>query len=296
MSSSGEYVEGVLGFSACTLTERLRVSCQAAGTTFKGTSGLLPLRQAELHLWVAPIPDRDDEALALEQDAMLDVDERLNLLRFRTAALRRRYRTTRALVRTVLSYYVPVPPSVWVFATSSHGRPYIHRPTDAASALRFNVTHSDQLVVLLVGTGRELGVDVEKTSRYAPMVIADEHFATRERAALARLSAAQRASRFWDYWTLKESYVKARGLGLSIPLDGISFSFVMNDRITVAVDPTLGDRASRWRFWQFALQEEHRLAVCAEALPGRSCDFRAWLIVPTGGIWPLHLQCLRWSA
>lgn len=285
-----------MSYRAGEITEQCQDPCCAADAGSLAPAALLPLQETELHLWVAPVPDEDDEALAVVQCALLDVEERLRMRRLRTVALQRRYRTTRALVRTVLSRYAPVPPSQWVFAASSHGRPYVDRPASATPTPRFNVSHTDRLVVLLVGCGRELGVDVEKVTRHAPMVVADQFFAAPERMALARLSDADRASRFWDHWTLKESYIKARGLGLSIPLDGFSFGFDTDDRITLAIDPTLEDRADRWRFWQFDLQNHHRLAVCAEAVPAGNGDIRAWLAVPAGGTWPLQLQCLRRSA
>lgn len=291
-----EYYGGVLNDRANEVAEQRSGPCRAAGDGPPASAEPLPLQPAGLHLWIAPVPDECDEALELAQRVLLDAQERLRIQRFRTAALQRRYLTTRALVRTVLSRYAPVPPAQWVFAASSHGRPYVNDTDGAPTVPRFNVAHTDHLVVLLVGCGRELGVDVEQATRRAPMDIADQFFAASERIALTRLPTADRASRFWDYWTLKESYIKARGLGLSIPLDGFSFGFDTDNSIKLAIDPSLEDRADRWRFWQFDLQDHHRLAVCAETVPTSSDDIRAWRAVPTRGAWPLELQCLRRSA
>jgi 4'-phosphopantetheinyl transferase len=257
------------------------------------------LADRRLHVWVA-LPASEcgpsSDAVRCAQLELLSSDELQRLERFRTPELQRRYLTTRALVRTVLSRYVPVPPREWVFAASSQGRPLIQHPPDAAASLRFNISHTERLVALLVGWGREVGLDVEQWTRRAPLEVANRFFAASEWQALAGLPPVDRASRFWDYWTLKESYIKARGLGLSIPLDRFSFEFDADDRIMLGVDPVLGDSAGRWQFWQFDLPGQHRMAVCAETTVAGVSDPVAWLTVPTAADQPLPLPCLRRSA
>lgn len=257
------------------------------------------LADRRLHIWVARVACESgpsSDAVRCAQLELLSSDELQRLERFRTSELRRRYLTTRALVRTVLSRYAPVPPREWVFAASSHGRPLIQHPSDAAVSLRFNISHTERLVALLVGWGRDVGVDVEQLTRRAPIEVANRFFAASEWQALAGLAPADRASRFWDYWTLKESYIKARGLGLSIPLDHFSFGFDADDRIALAMDPVLGDDPGRWQFWQFDLPDQHRMAVCAETTMAGASDPVAWLTVPTAADQLLPLRCLRRSA
>ena len=70
----------------------------------------------------------------------------------------------------------------------------------------------------------EVGIDVERFDRRCDMeAIARRYFSALEIQELMSLGMGDRPARFLEYWTLKEAYVKARGLGLSIPLDSFYF-------------------------------------------------------------------------
>ena len=98
------------------------------------------------------------------------------------------------------------------------GKPTIAHPKDIAP-LSFNLSHTERLIVCLVALDREVGVDAEDTERAGETVeVADRFFSPTEVAALRALPAQSRRRRFFQYWTLKEAYIKARGMGLSLPL------------------------------------------------------------------------------
>ncbi len=116
--------------------------------------------------------------------------------------------------------------------------------------------------------GRDIGVDVEHTPRRTEALeIADRFFSPREVRDLRALPAGEQRSRFFDYWTLKESYIKARGLGLAIPLHRFSFVLPPAAEPRLLLDPSLGDDAARWRFWLRSPTAEHRLALCLQVGP-----------------------------
>lgn len=219
----------------------------------------------EVHVWCARVPPNgDDTALHADQWAVLNDAERAQFKRFRFDALKRCYLTTRALVRSTLSRYVPIAPAQWVFEPTPHGRPVIVNPEAEAQSLRFNISHTNDCVVLALGNGRELGVDIECTTREAPLAVARRFFSPVEAGELEALSAHRQPRRFWDLWTFKESYIKARGLGLSVPLDAFSFRFDDEHSVRLELDAPLNDSASRWQLWQFPLEACHQLALCAE--------------------------------
>jgi 4'-phosphopantetheinyl transferase len=187
---------------------------------------------------------------------------------------------TRALVRTVLSRYAAVSPEDWVFSANAYGRPTIDNAAAREARLSFNVSHSDGLVVLGVTKDCALGVDVERvSSREIPMDIANHYFAPTEVAALAEVPPYRQQYRFFEYWTFKESYIKARGMGLSLPLDKFSFRFPNDDTVEIDIHPALND-ASRWQFWQFEPAADYLLAVCAEQTGGPSRSVVLRQIVP----------------
>jgi 4'-phosphopantetheinyl transferase len=118
---------------------------------------------------------------------------------------------------------------------------------------------------------RDLGVDVENfRAREVSIDIAGRFFAPQEVAALTAAPPRQQQYRFFEYWTFKEAYIKARGMGLSLPLDKFSFHYPDDRAVEIAIHPDLADEPARWQFWQFRLRSEYLAAVCAERVGAQS--------------------------
>ncbi len=190
-------------------------------------------------------------------DFLLDHErERANHFRFerdRTIAL-----ATRVLVRTTLSRYLPVAPEAWRFTTTEYGRPLIDPP----STLQFNLSNTHGLVVCAVAWDTELGVDAERVDHAAPLEVAQRYFAPTELSDLLALPPAHQHQRFFDYWTLKESYLKARSLGLNLPLDRFSVQLVAGKPPALTIDSSLNDDGTSWQLAQHRPTEAHLIAVC----------------------------------
>jgi len=210
--------------------------------------------------------------------ALLDEQERVRHERFMFDHSKREFRAAHAMVRTVLSMHEPaVLPERWRFVKNEFGRPSID-PVICRTDLRFNLSHTDGMLCLIVARGREVGVDVEDSMRDRRTVeVADRFFAPSEVAALRALPEAQQHQRFFAYWTLKESYIKARGMGLAIPLDRFAFVIedeepssrtevprVLSDRVTLRCEPVVDDDGARWRFTRARLTERHVVATAVE--------------------------------
>jgi 4'-phosphopantetheinyl transferase len=218
---------------------------------------------SRIDLWCTYISEIGDDSLWTRYDALLSADERVKQARFRFARDQRRYRVTRALVRTVLSRYAAVGPQDWAFSAGAHGRPAISAPWPAPP-LEFNVSHSAGLVMLGITSGRTLGIDTESVgARDADIDGLDRYFAPEESAALLALSPRERRRRFFELWTLKESYIKARGMGLAIALDAFRFEFRGERQLTLHMRSGLGDSPESWRLWQLVLRADYLAGVCA---------------------------------
>ncbi len=101
-----------------------------------------------------------------------------------------------------------------------------------------------------------------------------------EAASLDGLAPLQLSHRIHEFWTLKEAYIKARGMGLSLPLD--RFSFDLDQRaLRLSIDQDQVDTAQRWAFWQYCPAPGFLLALCAERLQGSAPDITFRTIVPT---------------
>lgn len=231
---------------------------------------MLKVGADNVDLWLSFDDEISDEQLLSAYETLLDSGEKHRNSQFYFAKDRRRDLVTRALVRTVLSRYVPIAPHEWTFVTNEHGRPEIANAKPNDIKVVFNVSHTDGLIALAVSTHRALGVDVENICvRHPSIDIANRFFAPSEVATLVALPSNRQPKQFFEYWTFKESYIKARGMGLYLPLCRFSFHYPCNRVVVFTVDPSLEDTATRWQFWQLQPTAEHLLAVCAERV-GRS--------------------------
>jgi 4'-phosphopantetheinyl transferase len=258
---------------------------------------LLASNRNEIDLWACFLISIDDEDLIQRYGALLSVEEKERERRLRFPKDRKRFVVTRALVRTVLSRYVPVAPEDWSFAANAYGRPVIAGlPLGEASPVDFNVTHTDGLIVMAVAASRcSVGVDAESLSaRRAPVEIASRFFAPAESAALGLMPATQQTSLFFQLWTLKESYVKACGRGLSIPLDKVAFA-LSSSRIDVVFAAALAEDASTWSFWQIQMPSDHLAAVCCRCFPSERLSLNIRSVVPLRGDEALQCSILRSS-
>ncbi len=169
-----------------------------------------------VHIWRVPLNQSSERtALSLE---VLSPDEREKAARFRFDKDRNQFVQARAALRTILSEYLNVPPQNLEFSYGTHGKPALANG-HASSNLRFNLSRRAGLALIAVTRGRELGVDVELVRADVPFFeIADVSFSSAESATLHSLPESLRVAGFYNCWTRKEAYVKARGEGLSFPL------------------------------------------------------------------------------
>lgn len=223
----------------------------------------------DIDIWLTYYDEIVDAGQLDALGLLLDEDEQAQAQRFYFAEDRKRYLVTRAMVRILLSRYAPVAPESWRFSKNAYGRPAIcdaiAGTVDLARDLSFNLSHTRGLIALAITRGRELGVDVENiATRRVSLDIAGRFFCTSEVADLSCVPAERQQDRFFEYWTFKESYIKARGMGMSLPLDRFRFAFPHRSGVRVDIDADLDDRADRWSFWQYRPDADYMMALCAE--------------------------------
>lgn len=220
-----------------------------------------------LHLWCTNPEELTDRRRYEAARAVIAPEEAAGPTRYQFETDRRAFLATRALVRMVLSSYADVAPADWSFAAGVHGRPSIADPV-LAFPLHFNLSRTQRLVVCAVTSRPDVGVDVELSARALPRQALGA-LSSREAAALRALPAENRTERFFEYWTLKESYVKARGSGLSIPMDRMSFVLSRHESPRIEIDCAPNDDGSSWSFTQTRPTPEHLVALCVRNDGGR---------------------------
>jgi 4'-phosphopantetheinyl transferase len=212
---------------------------------------------AGVQVWLAPESLADPPASADRLRALLSDAELEQQRAFRAESPRRLHLVARGLQRTVLSRLVPsVAPRDWQFERGASGRPSI-APVHALD-LDFNIAHTSGLVVMAVGAGMRLGIDVETFAPRRSVQIARRYFSEREIAGLEALPPAGQSRRFVELWTLKEAYLKAIGTGISGGLGTMTFELRNGD---IAFAREADPDAARWNFHQRAVGTAHLLAL-----------------------------------
>jgi 4'-phosphopantetheinyl transferase len=168
----------------------------------------------EVHVWRLAL---DLPPLVIERyERVLSPDERGRAGRFYQARDRRRFLVGRGTLRMLLGRYLGAEPARLEFRYGPQGKPSLSEDR----SLRFNLAHSHDLALLAVTEGRELGIDLEQIRPLADAErIITRFFSMRERAEFLALPEPERLVAFFRGWTRKEAYIKARGLGLAMPLD-----------------------------------------------------------------------------
>lgn len=215
-------------------------------------------------IWLTKLSDVD-EHMQRAYERLLNPAEKAILSRYVASHAREQYVVARALLRSALSKYADVSPDAWDFGRNFYGKPHIVAP-DTGHLLKFNISHTNGVVACAINRGQELGIDVEYIdgkhdyAELTHLVLAEAELAT-----LNRLPLCERRERFYVLWTLKEAYLKAIGIGLSIPLTSLEFDTAQRP---ICVKPTSGAPANfnQWHFESIMPAAKHVMAL-AIAIP-----------------------------
>lgn len=209
----------------------------------------------------------------------LTADERVRMDRLVRAIDRHTFAVARALVRQTLSAHGPTAAGDWRFEINRYGCPFIVAAQAGTPRLHFNLSHTAGLVAVAVTRGHDVGVDVERADRVVREPIAERHFAAEEVRDLLALPEAAQPRAFFEYWTLKEAYIKARGMGLAIPLGDFAFRLRPPAPPAIAFADGFADTPARWQFWQAWPTPDHRLSL-AVVREGADLDVRLTALPP----------------
>jgi 4'-phosphopantetheinyl transferase len=161
---------------------------------------------------------------------LLSIEELAKAQRYRFEADHDRHVVLWAGLRLILGSLVNTSPAALEFVRTQAGKPELSEPP---VSLVFNATHAGAFVVFAVSRGGPVGVDIEEVrADLETAAIVNEFFHRDERLEFEALSEDLKLRSFFRSWTLKESYLKARGVGLPFGLD----------RVRVTIDPTKAPR------------------------------------------------------
>ena len=235
------------------------------------TGSSCSVQDDEAHVWAS---SSDDPGLTAEQlGALLSPRERERAAAFHFDADRRRFLLSHAFLRDVLSRYLQQNSTEIEFTFNRHGKPSLA----GHNSMAFNLSHSGTVAICAIAARRAIGADVERIRPVPDLSdLADLSFSPRERTLLRQYDAAVRLDAFFACWTRKEAYVKARGEGLSIPLDSFDVGMDPGAPAGKFTEVSSAPGASRWWWANVPVARGYAGAIVVEGSPARSVTLFDW--------------------
>ncbi|AEV68409.1 4'-phosphopantetheinyl transferase family protein [Acetivibrio clariflavus] len=198
-----------------------------------------------------------DEQLFAQLLLCISDDEQERIKKFKKYDDALRGLTSKVLLRYIVSHLLEIQNNSICFGKNEYGKPYLMGVND----FHFNLSHSGDWVVCAVDS-LPIGIDVERIHD-VDLNLSKRFFAKEEHNYLESLDGYKRMEAFFELWTLKESYIKADGRGLAIPLNSFSFSFDEGN-----IQFKASDSSEKYYFKQYDIDPSYKLSVCA-----RNTDF-----------------------
>ncbi|MCX8129420.1 MAG: 4'-phosphopantetheinyl transferase superfamily protein [Clostridia bacterium] len=158
-------------------------------------------------------------------------DKRLRIMGCRSSEEKKRSLVGELLIRKAVKDKLNIPFHKIRISHNQYGKPYI----DNVNYFKFNISHSGCYVVIATST-HKVGVDIEKIQP-VDLGVASRFYTEKEYKYIQSLPCDdKKVSEFFRLWTLKESYIKAIGKGMKIPLNSFEFdlesgkSFIKENR------------------------------------------------------------------
>ena len=246
---------------------------------------------SQVHLWFANLKDFDLCLVYRECAEWLNSEEINRMRRYQSRRQQEHFVLGRIILKLTLSKYFDGSPSDFNFHTDTQGKLFLGSSNPAS--FFFNLSHSYNRLVVAVGRVRDLGVDVELVNEKRGILkIAERYFSPREFQDLSNLKMSLQTKRFYELWTLKESVLKAQGIGLPGFLSKVKFTFPTSDKLDMQFVLTEQDPA-KWQVWQIKTLEPYVLALSVKSLDARINHIESHTFMSLDKIVPGETEIIR---
>ncbi|WP_312654286.1 4'-phosphopantetheinyl transferase family protein [Aminipila sp.] len=157
------------------------------------------------------------------------------------------------LIRSMIHRNFGIPNDKLLFKTNEYGKPYLMN-----SNIYYNISHSGEWVICVMNETSPVGIDIEEV-KIIDFSVAKQFMTEKEYNKFEQLDDVTKQNYFYKVWTTKESYIKADGRGMNIPLDIIETNFSKNGNIQVSINAL----ESKCYFNQFKLEKCYLITVCS---------------------------------
>ncbi len=222
----------------------------------------LHLEHNVVHVWLAHLVQ---EPLTIGNlYSLLSEDEQVRAAKFYFERDRQRYIIAHGILHILLGRYLGCDPHAIRFRTNNYGKPSLDL-TQHEHSLRFNLSHSHEMALLAFAYDRELGVDIEYMRDIEDYDrLARVSFSPNERQVLRELDNDEKRQGFYNCWTRKEAYIKARGMGLSLPLNLFDVSLLSGEPAQLLASREDAREVERWSMRDLSPAPDYAGALCVE--------------------------------
>lgn len=211
----------------------------------------MELPEKEAHIWYFNLDQASKKLVYVETLLSNDEIEKANKFKFEKDC--QISMLARALLRLISSIYLDLESSEISFKYTEYGKPYYDFPT----SMRFNVSHSGCGIALAFVRKGEIGVDIERINNdFDVLSISENFFSAAEINALQRLPKNEQVSGFYRCWTRKESFIKAKGSGLSFPLHSFTVSLRDKDAALLKTEWNPSEKEN-WNLFSFVPEKNY---------------------------------------
>lgn len=219
------------------------------------------LKPKSVHIWFANL----NNTVGKQTDyyVLLSDEEKKRADKFHFPKDHNQFVVSKGILRLLSGQYLDQNPKNIVFKQGHYGKPIYADE----NRLKFNISHSGDMIVLGFVKDIEIGVDIEKIKDdFDVMDIANNFFSTKEIASLKALPENMQPRAFYRCWTRKESFIKAEGSGLSFPLDSFTVSLDDDGRAELLETKWDSSEKHKWSLFTFTPATDY---ICATAIRGK---------------------------
>ncbi len=221
-----------------------------------------------VHVWLIPL--RTTDVFLKKLKNILSEDELQRAARFRFEKHRKNFISARGHLRLLLSAYTGLNPHSIKFTYNEFGKPFLNT-AHSGRPLFFNISHSHELALIAFNPQWELGVDIEwMPPDFNGLHLVKRFFSANEIEQIEQLPEAQKKEAFFNGWTRKEAYIKARGKGLNIRLSGFSVSLKPGTAVKIIETSHDPKAVAEWNLQSIPVNKEYKGAIVVHSLNFRT--------------------------
>ena len=216
-----------------------------------------------IYLFKLEVDGDEHEPLLANSLKLLSASEQIRSDRIIQPRVKLRFIISRVLLRKCLSLHLDMAPEDIPITKGHDGKPElclgsIIDKNKSGGLVSFNLSHSQNMIAIAISREGDIGIDIERIRLRRNLdKIAESYFSELENKQLASIDLSKHPRMFYSYWTLKEAYTKALGLGFRKAFN--SFGFELSEPVQVYED---GEKKKNFSFLQFLILDKYQMAVC----------------------------------